>query len=340
MLSLFPSKVSLANLPTPYRALVSVSGTQVWIKSDDQSGSILSGNKVRKLEYLLAEAKSKGAARVITCGGLQSNHCRATALACARLNLKCSLILRDNRGLKVSAEKLDPVGNVLLDQLAGADIHIIPAAEYHRRLDTIFGEISSRYEALGESVYCIPTGGSNGLGVWGYVQCCQELLSDFEQCSQIPSVIVCAAGSGGTLAGLALGCALLKIPARILGFAVCDDRQYFLDKVEADIRECLQASELSAAQIDDLLSRLNYDVIDRYIGPGYARPYPEMIQCIDWAAKNLGEIFDPVYTGKAFYGCLEEIKAGRLSDEHITFVHTGGVFGLQAYANEFGNNSL
>lgn len=338
MLSLIPPKLSLANLPTPYRRLTHIGSSQIWIKNDDQSGSVLSGNKVRKLEFLLAQAKAQGATRVITCGGLQSNHCRATALACSQLGLKCSLLLRDNVGNSATHGKpLPPVGNILLDQLAGADIHVVPAREYLANLEQKFSELAAQYESLGESVYCIPTGGSNGHGVWGYVQCCEELARDFDQCGHVPSLIVCAAGSGGTLAGLALGCALLNIPARVLGFAVCDNRQYFLNKVISDIRECMEACGMKIAEQEAILNRLNYDVNDAYIGPGYARSYPEMMQCIRSSARNYGEVFDPVYTGKAFHGCMREIEQGNIDDQHIAFIHTGGVFGLQAFAEEFGS---
>lgn len=338
MLPSFPPKLDLAHLPTPLVSTHSVDGSDatLWIKSDDLSGSVLSGNKVRKLEFLLADAKHKSADIVLTCGGLQSNHCRATAIACAQLGLRCALILRSDSNEAVSQSRMNlREGNLFLDSLSGAEIHVIPKREYLSDLEAVFKRIEQQYHSQGLKTYSIPTGGSNGLGVWGYLSAACELEKDFKKHDICPEYIVCAAGSAGTLAGLTLGCHLLGLSSKVIGFAVCDSESYFVDKVHADIQAWAGLVGIDETELNEIKKKLNFQVIDRYIGPGYARSYPELIHCIQSQAKK-GLILDPVYTGKAFYGMQQELANGILSNaKNIVFVHTGGVFGLYPYAKEF-----
>jgi len=328
-----PPKIRLAQVPTPLRLLSRTSkalGCRIWLKADDLTGSVLSGNKVRKLEYLLAEAQQQ-ADLVITCGGLQSNHCRATALACAQIGMECVLLLRGDSN---SVSEIENVGNMLLDNLSGADIRVVPRSRYVSNLDALFAELESECVQRGRRAYCIPTGGSNDLGVWGYLDASRELAADVARENFQPDAIVCATGSGGTLAGLALGSALFGLSARVLGFAVCDSEKYFLDKVGRDLNRW--ATRFNSGS----LPSINMAVNDRYIGPGYAKIYPEVADCIAHIAREEGLVLDPVYTGKAFYGMLNEIKNGCLNGmSDIVFVHTGGSFGLFPFADAFANRA-
>jgi len=332
-----PPKISLANLPSPLRRLDTLSnrtGKNIWLKCDDQTGFVLGGNKVRKLEYLLAAAKEKGSGVVITCGGVQSNHCRATAYACAQLGLKCHLILRNDLGYRMTPS----VGqaNHFLDQLAGASFELHDPKTYTALLDTLFKEAEQRFIVQGLIPYAIPTGGSNGLGVWGYLKAFEEICQQCEQNSFTPEYIVCASGSGGTQAGLSLGAHLHSDLIKVLAFAVCDNAAYFDNKVRSDIRAWAECAGIENDEAASLSARVPVHTNDSYIGPGYARSYPELYACISTLAKSEGLVLDPTYTGKAFFGMLSELTSPLLSQaENIVFVHTGGGFGLFPHASEF-----
>lgn len=318
----FPPRLSLAQLPTPFQPLPRLQRhlgcrQRLWIKRDDLTGSVLSGNKVRKLEFTLAEALLAGADTIVTCGGVQSNHCRATALLCARLGLHCVLVLR--------GEAEPPFdGNLLLSQLAGAELRLWPVRTYQHNLDALLAETIEDCRAQGRQPFLIPTGASDAIGVWGYIGAVQELQADFAREAITRAHLLCATGSGGTQAGLTAGAALLGLPATVWGVAVCDDEQWFLDKVRSD----LQAWQ-ERYQVPLELGRLQVQVLDAYIGPGYARAGREVFETIQLLASLEGMVLDPVYTGKAFLGLLTELRSGRFDDvDDIVFVHTGGVFGL------------
>ena len=340
MLPRIPSNLSLASTPTPLRLLTRASkhlgGPNIWLKCDDLTSASMTGNKVRKLEFLLADAIDQGADTIITCGGLQSNHCRAAAIACAQLGLKCILILRDNtdqQGPRTTGQ-----GNFLLDQLVGADIKIIDAAHYQQRLPELFKWFESSCIKEGGTPYSIPTGGSSGVGLWGYLTAFEELKKDFIQHQIQPEYIFCASGSGGTQAGLTLGAHLNRSPASIIGVAVCDSVAYFDKKIKRDIAQWRDVyftdTNIPPTFFDNLLTSIKIKTLDQYIGPGYALPYDDMLVTLKWLAQTEGVILDPVYTGKAFHGMLCEIQAGRFADaKDIVFVHTGGIFGTFPYAS-------
>ena len=216
----FPRKIDLARTPTPLQYLERASaqwgrGHRLWIKRDDLTGCTLSGNKVRKLEFITAYAQDNGYDTLITCGGLQSNHCRATAFAGAQLGMPVHLVLRG----KPSGE---PQGNLLLDHLAGATVSAYATVEYVQGLESILEHWQHHYAEQGRKALVIPTGGSDGIGVWGYLAATKELASDFENAGIERAQIVCASGSGGhtggshirrvtvSVAGKRLGCECLR----------------------------------------------------------------------------------------------------------------------------------
>ncbi len=316
-----PPRLALAQLPTPLQPLDRLSeslnlGPRLWVKRDDLTGSMLTGNKVRKLEFTLAQALEEGADTIITCGGVQSNHCRATALLCAQLGLRCHLILRGEPAAC-------PDGNLMLDVLAGAHIDFYPAREYQSRLSALLEQARSDYARAGRHAFIIPTGASDGIGVWGYLNAARELAQDFIALNMTPEHIICATGSGGTQAGLTLGNQLYGLGSTVWGVNVCDDEAWFLNKVHADVTDWN-----SRYQAGYDLQSLDTRVIDGYVGPGYAIAEAPVFHTIALLARTEGLILDPVYTGKAFHGMIEEIRAGRLVGENIVFVHTGGSFGL------------
>lgn len=321
----YPERTQLARLPTPLEPLERTSaelGVELWIKRDDLTGSELSGNKIRKLEFLLAHAQAQGADTVITCGGEQSNHCRATALAATRLGMR-SLVL-----LRTEAPKSPPAteGNILLDRLAGAEIVWISRPEWARRRELMAGH-AERLRDQGRAPYVIPEGGSNAVGAWGYVLAAQELADDLAALPARPTTIVYAAGSGGTGAGLILGTRMLGLDVRgvrVAGVCVCDDREYFVDVIHGICAEFDQQYGTAAS-----IGRDDIDIIDGYVGLGYARSRPEELALLRDLARREAIILDPVYTGKAFYGLSQEIQRDRARfGERVVFVHTGGIFGL------------
>lgn len=303
-----PARLNLAQLPTPLLRLeqLGTSGV-VTLKRDDLTGCALSGNKVRKLEYLLADARQRGATRVLTCGGIQSNHCRATAVAAARLGLESLLFLRT---AAAPGPDDQPTGNLRLAGLVGAEIRFITPEEYAGRAELM-------EKASGASDYIIPEGGSNALGSWGYIRAVDELASQWDT---PPSAVVCATGSGGTLAGLLIGMRRRKLDVPVFGVAVCDDAGYF-QKIVARISE-------EATDRWPRLPRIFADevsVVEGFKGRGYALSTPEEQADIERVARAEGVILDPVYTGKAFRALLHDPE--RFGEAPL-FIHTGGIFGL------------
>ncbi|MBV1891840.1 MAG: D-cysteine desulfhydrase family protein [Gammaproteobacteria bacterium] len=330
----YPDSLALAQLPTPLQPLdrlsAQFSGPRIWVKRDDLTGCALSGNKIRKLEFTLARALAQGCDTLITCGGVQSNHCRATAILGARLGLKVHLILRDeelrDEALDGDQQSTAPDGNLLLDYLAGAEVSIYPKTEFQARQRELFEHWSQHYAAQGRKAYLIPTGASDGTGIWGYIRCIEELIGDFKHAAIQPSHIIHASGSGGTQAGLSLGCALHQLDTEVLGIAVCDNAAYFQRKVMVDITDWQ-----SRYAVTSLPESLSVQVNDDFIGPGYSKAGPEVFATIKKVAALEGLLLDPVYTGKAFHGMLKLIEQGYFTEaSDIVFVHTGGLFGLFA----------
>ena len=286
-------------------------GPELWVKRDDLTGSVLSGNKVRKLEYLLADAVARGADVVFTCGGVQSNHCRATAIAARQLGLPCVVFLR----VDDPAQPPLPQGNLLLDRIVGADVRYISRADYARRRDVMADA------ARGRNAYIIPEGGSNALGSLGYYDCVGELA---EQLGDAPLTVVYAAGSGGTGAGLVAGVLHRGLPWRVVGVNVCDDRAYFEEAIGSIVEDMQAQFDLRFS-----FTRASLELLDGFVGRGYAKSRPEELTALLQLARTEGLVLDPVYTAKAWYGLVQTLgRDPRALGARIVFVHTGGVFGL------------
>lgn len=323
---IYPRRIPLAQLPTPLQRLerFSIANTRsprLWVKRDDLTGAALSGNKVRKLEFVLAAAVDAACDTVITCGGLQSNHCRATALACASLGLKAHLILRGQ-------EQGVADGNLLLGYLSGAEVSCYPKQEYQQNLEGLFDQWYSHYQSLGRKPFVVPTGASDGIGIWGYIAAAEELKADIQRENINPGAIICATGSGGTQSGLTLGAEIHQLGCEVWGVSICDDEAYFLQKIAEDIADW-QRRYPQPLSYQKSYQNIAIKVIDGYVGPGYGMATPEVFATIAKVAQCEGLVLDPVYTGKAFHGLVQELEAGRFDQcEDVIFVHTGGLFGL------------
>lgn len=323
------NKLNLANLPTPIQHLDVLStelGVDLWVKRDDFTGIETSGNKIRKLEYTIAKALSEEADVVITCGGIQSNHCRATAAVAARVGIKSHLVLRIDEEPPVE-------GNYLLDKILGAEITFISRKDYSNRRNEIMKGIADEYEAKGLKAYVIPEGASDGIGNLGYIEAVKEIVEQEKQLGVNFDTIVCAVGSGGTYSGLFLGAKLLAPEKEVYSFNVCDDEEYFLNvctKIAQDTVDSLG--------VDFEVKREDMHIIDGYKGIGYAISRDEELKFIADVAQKEGIILDPVYTGKAFYGLYNEIKKGNFDkNKRILFVHTGGLYGVFPKQEQFAN---
>jgi D-cysteine desulfhydrase len=331
----WPKRLSLASLPTSLQPLNRLSktlgGPRIWVKRDDLTGSVLSGNKVRKLEYTVAHALDQGHDMLITCGGLQSNHCRATAFVGAQLGLPVHLVLR---GKPETNE-----GNFFLDQLAGASIDCYSKSEYQANLDDLLNQSAVSFRQRGYHPYIIPTGASDGVGVWGYFSACKELKQDFQTHEIQPEFIITATGSGGTQAGLTLGASYFDLGSQVVGMAVCDDEDYFFQKVKSDISDFL--SQYKNNFKGSLPSMPPIKTNAEYIGGGYGVASPQLLETISWVAQEEGILLDPVYSGKAFHALVNEIQKGNFSSvKDIVFIHTGGMFGIFPYKNQFSQQQL
>jgi D-cysteine desulfhydrase len=321
-----PKRLALAHLPTPLwrsDALDALVGTSVWVKRDDMTGGAEAGNKIRKLEYLLADALDSHASTVLTCGGIQSNHARATALACARLGLSAVLFLRTATPSVPAAA----TGNLLLDRLAGAEVRLISPDDYRQRAE-VMRAAAAELEARGERPYIIPEGGSNALGSLGYVDAMREIREQLELGlgggPEPFDAIVHACGSGGTAAGAVLGAALHGVSETVHAIAVCDDVAYFESVIGAIVAD-------ARGRFPELGRLAKLVVHDRWKGPGYALASELQRRFIVEVAKKTGLVVDPVYTGKALHALSElEPKPAR-----VLFLHTGGLPGLLAQADAF-----
>lgn len=326
----YPSRLSLANLPTPITRLerFKVPGvdTRIWVKRDELTGTEVSGNKIRKLEFCFAEAREQGCNVVITCGGIQSNHCRATAILGARLGFKVHLILRGEK-------PQHPEGNLLLDYLSGASIDYIPQTDWKTHIQFAH-DLVQRYSSAGGKALFIPTGASDEVGLWGYVAASEELKRDFQQLELSPEYIVTATGSGGTQAGLVVGNQLFELQSQIRAFNVCDDAAWFDNKIREDVTLWKQRYEID---FDD--SALEIETVEGYVGPGYGVAEQPVFDLIRDLATAEGLFLDPVYTGKAFYGMVQELKKGDHGSlpgaRDVLFIHTGGLFGVFPQQDNF-----
>lgn len=317
-------RVRLHQTPTPlhrWNAPGCPDGCELWIKRDDRTGMALSGNKVRKLEFLLADALKQGCDCVLTCGGIQSNHCRTTSVAARTLGLDAYLFLRTDDPQAVE----EPEGNLFLSQMIGATLVPISREQYRRRME-LMEELAEELRAKGRRPYIIPEGGSDALGTWGYIEVVRELSAQIAHLGISFDEVILACGSGGTAAGFALGSALAHSPWRVRAINVCDDAAYFYNIVNRLYRE-LHAPVTA----EDTLQ-----IIDGYKGLGYSISHPDELALLRDVAQHTGILLDPTYTGKAYYGFVQEGQRDpeRFQGKRVLFVHTGGLFGLYAKAEQ------
>lgn len=349
-------RIGLANLPTPLQKIhpsgiegsivesLSEKGITLFVKRDDSTGGVeLGGNKIRKLEFLLADALKHGHDSVVTIGGEQSNHCRATAAAARMVGLEPHLILRTKRAPRIQegGEDLGLTGNVLFDRMVGSNIYTCTPGEYGRLGSTeMVRRVCDYLMSKGRKPYGIPVGGSNALGSWGYIEAVDELRTQWLEQSGSPPLdhILCACGSGGTTAGIAIGVALAfggmgtlsqsTIPA-VHAVGVCDSPEAFYKDV-SKIADQMGVKLPEGTTTEGFIRQ--HLTLYQGKGLGYAVSTDEELDFIAQFALETGIALDPVYSGKALYNFVTNVilreGQNRFERKNILFWHTGGALGL------------
>jgi L-cysteate sulfo-lyase len=329
-LARFP-RIRFAHLPTPLEHMDNLSralnGPEIWIKRDDCTGMSTGGNKTRKLEFLLAEARAQGADIVLTQGATQSNHARQTAACAAKMRMDCHILLEDRTG-KTDHDYTDS-GNVLLDYLHGASVERCQA---NPDMNGELAKLEARLENEGRKPYLIPGGGSNATGALGYVNAAIELIGQANDMGLRIDHVVHATGSAGTQAGLIAGLAGIRSGVPLLGIGVRAPR----DKQEENVFKlaCVTAElcgSPGAVRREDVVANSDY------VGKGYGFSTVASLEAIQTLARLEGILLDPVYTGKGMAGLIDLIRKGLFKKgQNVVFVHTGGSAGLFGYVDDFG----
>ena len=313
--------------PTPLERLSRLSallgGPTIYVKRDDLLGLPGGGNKTRKLEFLVADALAQGADTLITCGAVQSNHCRLTLAAAVKEGLKCRLVLEE----RVRNYDHPESGNYFLFRLLGAEkMTVVPngsdmTKELRKAADEALAE--------GRNPYVITGGAATPLGALGYVCCAQELLDQASERQLRVDHVVCASGRGGTHAGLVAGFWDATSSAAVTGISV---RRQKNEQVQVVYDLAKETAAL--ARMDGDIPRESIVCFDEYVGPGYSVPTEEMIEAVKLLSRTEALLLDPVYTGKAMAGLIDLVHRRHFREaENVVFVHTGGVPGLYAYTN-------
>ncbi len=302
-----------------------LAGPTIYMKRDDLLGLAGGGNKTRKLEFLVAEALNQGADTLITCGAVQSNHCRLTLAAAVKEGLKCRLVLEER---VPGSYKPEAAGNNFLFQLMGVEkITVAPGGS---DMTATMLAAADEVTAEGRKAYIIPGGGSNPVGATGYVACAEEILAQTFELGINIDRIICASGSAGTHAGLVTGFYGNNSNIPVIGINVSrpkgDQEDLVYDLVKRTARH---------VGVNSVIPRDAVVCFDEYVGPGYSLPTPEMAEAVRMLARLEGVLIDPVYTGKAMAGLIDQVRKGAFKkDKNILFVHTGGSPALYVYMNE------
>jgi D-cysteine desulfhydrase family pyridoxal phosphate-dependent enzyme len=319
-------RVTLAALPTPLyeaaRLREALGGParcpRILIKRDDLTALGLGGNKARKLEFLVADAREQRATTLVTTGAVQSNHARMTAAAAAVTGLRCVLVLTATR------EQPAVEGNLLLDRLYGADIRFVPSLDPMFAVgndEPVVAEVVAEEAAAGRRAYVIPVGGSSGIGVFGYVSGTAELVDQLAEAGVRPSRLYYASGSRGTQAGLTLGAKLCEAPYEVYGVAVSGGEP---EKIERAKRIANEAA--TRLGLDERLELSDLCTDQGFIGEGYGIPTREALEAIDLLARTEAILLDPCYTSKAMAALIRHARDGALAaSDTVVFLHTGGM---------------
>lgn len=297
-------------------------GPTIYIKRDDLLGLTSGGNKTRKLEFLMADAIAQGADTILTCGAVQSNHCRLTLAAAVKEGLKCQLILEER---VPGSYKPEGSGNNFLFNLLGVEeTYVVPGGS------NMLGELEKLAEKLraeGRKPYIVPGGGSNAIGSIGYVACAQEIMDQLFDSGIKIDHMVCPSGSAGTHAGIIAGMTGINANIPVTGVSVNRSKE-----IQTDAVWNLAKATAEKVGVHNEITRDLVQVTDEYVGPGYSLPTDQMVEAVQLLARTEGILLDPVYTGKVMAGLIGMIREGKFKKEdNVLFLHTGGSPALYAY---------
>lgn len=301
-------------------------GPTIYMKRDDLTGLPFGGNKTRKLEFLMADALEQHADTIITCGAVQSNHCRLTLAAAIREGLKCQLVLEER--IPSSYDYYANGNNLLFNLLKPEKIHVAP---YGKNPADVMEELAQKLRLQGRRPYIIPVGGSNAIGDLGYVACMGEIIEQMDQMQIQFDRIFITSGSAGSHAGLLAGMKLSKRDIEIYGIGINRPQK-------AQERAILELANDTLEKLDEKPSITKEDVVVNcnYIGGGYSVPTEAMRQAVKLVAEKEAIMLDPTYTGKTMSGLIDLIEKGIIKKhETILFIHTGGTPGLFAHPEIF-----
>jgi 1-aminocyclopropane-1-carboxylate deaminase/D-cysteine desulfhydrase-like pyridoxal-dependent ACC family enzyme len=313
--------IPLIDTPSPVQELSGLrralgGGPRLLVKRDDAIPFAFGGNKVRKMALVAAAALAEDADTLITCGGVQSNHARVTAITAAKLGLRCILVANSPNGQP--PDRL--TGNALLNELAGAEVRYVPVRTDR---DPAMAAAADEMTRKGRRPYVIPLGASTPLGAAAFVSAVDELLAQIDP----PDVIVHSTSSGGTQTGLVAGCSLAGIHTRILGISADDTAA----SLESGIRTLLAGLAPLLAHTSNRFDNAPIDVDDGFVGDGYGMPTDASHEAIGLLARAEGLFLDPTYTAKAMAALIARVRAGAFREgETVLFWHTGGQVGLFA----------
>lgn len=312
--------LNFGHYPTPIeeaprlRKSLGARAPRIFIKRDDYTGPGFGGNKARKLEYVLAKAVADGAEVAITSGGVKSNHARVTAAMCARLGLRCVLVLNS---AAVEHEGLTPA-SLAVDRLCGAEV--IRVSHREERAPTVEG-IAKKLRSEGKNVAVIPIGASTPLGALGFIRAIRETKAQLDAMNARVDYIFHSSSSGGTQAGIVAGCQLFDWNVKVIGVSPDDPSASISTEVGKIIRG---VGEMLGAELSE-----DVMVLDEYVGEGYGVPSPQGEEAIESLARAEGVTLDPVYTAKAMAGLIDWVRKGRLTEnDNVMFWHTGGQLAL------------
>ncbi len=308
------------------RLTAALGGPRIFIKRDDLLGLTSGGNKTRKLEFLVADALAQGADTLVTCGAVQSNHCRLTLAAAVKEGLKCQLVLEER---VPGSYKADASGNNFLFGLLGVEAVKVVAggSDMMKEMQAVADGLA----AQGRKPYIIPGGGSNEIGATGYVACAEEIMAQSFDRGLKLDYVVTTSGSAGTHAGLVAGFYGNNTNIPVIGINISRKKS-----VQEELVYGLVERTAARLGIKQAIPREAVVCYEEYVGPGYSLPTPEMVEAVKLLARTEGILLDPVYTGKAMAGLVGLIRGNRFGKEdNVLFVHTGGSPALYAYQQIF-----
>jgi L-cysteate sulfo-lyase len=325
-------RIPLGHWPTPLHELPHFSdalgGPRVFIKRDDLTGLALGGNKCRKLEYVLADAKRRGIDTLITSGSSQSNFALQMAAAAKMLGMEPYLVL-------VKGVHVETQGNLLLHDILDSTVNILEVSDPGEMFTTMpekMNDLARELRGKGRNPLVIPAGALLPLGTSGWVNAAEEINEQLADQRIDVQYVVLANGSGGTQAGLILGFKELGVPLTVIGMSVFNEKN---EAIKGVVDQAAETAQLLGVQV--AIAPDEVTVYDDYIGKGYGIPTRECIEAIRMLARTEGLFLDPVYTGKAMAGLIDLVRRGRFTREDtVLFIHTGGVAADFAYSEELG----